>query len=626
MKDACAPVDVPGKASQAGGKIMARIHRVFVVAALVALTGASVRAADEQFTPTQLARLGKAATALVEVKAGPGQFRQGYGSAFCIHASGLFVTNEHVVNPSGPGIGSQPGTGAQINLVLNPGEKTEKSYTARVVRTDKQLDLALLRIDNAKDFRALHLGDDEELEELMDVVAFGFPFGAAMGGVGAPPIGQPPSANRHDYPSVSVNAGRITALRRKGGDLDRIQLDATINPGNSGGPVLDKNGKVIGLVVSIAVAQGLGRTGISHSIPVSHLKRFLARPDLAFTVPAVNRSNQDQPAEFRAKATSLLPTTAPLELELVLERAGEPERRYPMELAEGVYRAKAIPFPGRKGPLVFRLEVKYEDGSVTGVVEDLDFKLDQQQIKLSQAEHIRLGPKAKVKLGTGGAFEGKLSGLESILVKVGKQPLRLDLASAIEVKIDSPTAEAPVSCIIVARQSGKEVGRLEEPIYLEGSLQVSMDALRDGKFIKPPRSTSPVSYLRAISSKGDYIGQGKTYSYPGESLTIRRNDRGVNIMVGGPVGWHINFGAPQGQFLEVGEYLDATRYPFSGASPGIEFTGQGRGCNQISGQFVVWELEFKGNEVSKLAVDFVQRCETRMPPLYGRLRYRSSFH
>jgi hypothetical protein len=67
-------------------------------------------------------------------------------------------------------------------------------------------------------------------------------------------------------------------------------------------------------------------------------------------------------------------------------------------------------------------------------------------------------------------------------------------------------------------------------------------------------------------------------------------------------------------------------YHGSGASPGLEFMGYGRGCGQISGQFVVWELEVQGNTVTKLAVDFVQRCEGRMPPLYGRLRYQSSFH
>ena len=603
---------------------MSRAHHAFIVALLFSLRWAGASPADEPLARTQLAKLGKAATALVEVKAGPAQgLRQGYGSAFCVHRSGLFVTNEHVVHPSGPIPSLQPGAQGDVTLVLNPSEKTQKSHTARVIRTDKKRDLALLRVDGANNFPALSLGDDEQLEELMDVVAFGFPFGTGIGG--APPLAQPAGANRRDYPSVSVNAGSITALRRKNGELDRIQLDATINPGNSGGPVLDKHGKVVGLVESMAVAQGLGRTGISYAIPVSHLKRFLVRPDIVFTAPVVNRSNQDQPAEFRAQATSLLPTDVLIELELVLQRAGESERRYPMKPADGVYRARAVPFPGRKGPLVFRLEVRYEDGSVAGVVEDLDLKLDQQPLKLSQAEQIRFGPKARIKLASGGALEGRLSGLDSLVVKVGQQPLRLDLAKAVEVQVDSPTAEAPVSCVIVARQSGEEVGRLEEPLYVEGSLQASMDALRDGKFIKPPRSPSPISYLRAISSKGDYIGQGKTYSYPGEVLTVRRNDRGVNISVGGPAGWQISFGAPTGQFLAVGEYPDAKRYPFSGPSPGIEFTGQGRGCNQISGQFVVWELEFNGNEVTKLAIDFIQRCENTMPPLYGRIRYKSSF-
>ena len=207
--------------------------------------------------------------------------------------------------------------------------------------------------------------------------------------------------------------------------------------------------------------------------------------------------------EFRAKANSLLPSAIPLELELVLEMSGESARHYPMKLVEGVYQAQAVPFLKRKGPLVFRVEVKYVDGSVAGVVEDLEFKVKGQPVKLSQIDHMRLGPKGKIKLATGNTLEGSLSELDSVVVKVGKQSLRLDLASAVEVKVDSPSEEAPVSCIVLARQAGKEVGRLAEPLYIEGSLLVSMEALRDGKFIKPPRSSNPVSYLRAISTKGD---------------------------------------------------------------------------------------------------------------------------
>src|SRR5262249_43711107 len=160
-------------------------------------------------------------------------------SAFCVHRSGLFVTNEHVIHPPGNFPGDPGAARGPITLVVNPGEKNERSYGARVVRVAKDLDLALLRVEGADNFPALSLGDDEKLEEWMEVVAFGFPYGTAIGGPGGAPVGQPPAQGRRDYPSVSVNAGSITALRRKEGHLDRIQLDATINPGNSGGPVLD---------------------------------------------------------------------------------------------------------------------------------------------------------------------------------------------------------------------------------------------------------------------------------------------------------------------------------------------------------------------------------------------------
>src|SRR6516165_10750966 len=73
--------------------------------------------ADEPLTRVQIARLGKAATALVEVKAARGQ---GHASAFCIHPDGWFVTNAHVAQ-------------GELTLVLNPSLKTEKTYPARVV-------------------------------------------------------------------------------------------------------------------------------------------------------------------------------------------------------------------------------------------------------------------------------------------------------------------------------------------------------------------------------------------------------------------------------------------------------------------------------------------------------------
>jgi hypothetical protein len=84
--------------------------------------------------------------------------------------------------------------------------------------------------------------------------------------------------------------------------------------------------------------------------------------------------------------------------------------------------------------------------------------------------------------------------------------------------------------------------------------------------------------------------------------------------------------AGQGQNLGAGEYRNAKRQTFAGDSPGIELTRNGRGCNAISGEFRVWEIETKGNDVTRLAVDFVQRCEAKMRALVGMLRFNSTFY
>jgi hypothetical protein len=558
---------------------------------MVSWLASSTLAADEPLSRTDLAKIGKAATALVEIS-------NRNATAFCVHATGLFVTNEHVIREAGT---------APIKLVLDAGTKTQRVLQAKVIRRDKALDLALLHVEGETKLPALALGSDDDLTELMELVAFGFPFGRAL------------SVDREEYPTISVNVGSVTALRRnRNRELTRIQLDVALNPGNSGGPVLNRQGKVAGVVVS-----GLPGTGVNMAIPISHVSRFLARPEVLFTPPAISRANQDKPVEFQARAVSLLPTTKPLELELVLGDGVTPLRRQPMKLRDGVYRATAIPFPAATGPAKFRMRVRYPDGSVNGIVEDRGFSVDKQSIKLSEIRRLVPGAKARVELSDGRTVEGKLAELDTVAVQLGKQTLRLDLASAAEVTVDAPGETTTVSCVIVARQEGKQLGLWHAPLHQEGALQARLDAIREGRFRKPPRSAVTVSGLRAISSKGDYIGQGKSYSYNGEDLVVRRTDRGVYLTV---EGWMIQFGGPQGQFLQVAEYANAKRYPFSGDAPGIEFIGNGRGGNQMAGKFVVWELETRGNQIVKLAIDFVQHCEGTMPPLYGMIRFNSSYH
>jgi hypothetical protein len=574
------------------------------LAVLLCLMGYS-SAADDPLPREAIARRAKASTALVELK-------PGYGSGFCVHSSGLFVTNEHVIRP--PFMFRHLNS---INVVLDAGLKTQKVLKAKVLRSDKGLDLALLKVDGTENLEALELGSDRDLGELTELIACGFPFGQAL-------------ARPGEYPAISINAGSVTSLRRdKDGELHRIQLDAALNPGNSGGPVLDRKGKVVGMVVS-----GIKGSGVNLAIPVSHLQRFLA-PEVILTLPAIKAANQNDAFEFRARTISLLPTKEALDLELVLGAAPGKERRFPMKLADGAYRAKAVPFPAREGPPNCRVQVKYADGSVSGDVEDKTYRLGDKEIKLSQLRHLRLGPRPEARLGDGQRLEGKPVGLEVLSLKVGKQSLRLDLTSALEVNVEAPEEPTAISCTIVTRQAGREVGRKSEPLYIEGVSRTTFEALADGKFVKPVRSGAPASSLRIVSSsKLEYVGQGQSYSYSGDDLTVQVHGRGVTVQAEGFGGWILNIGGPGNRFLDVGEYEGAKRFPFSGDAPGLEFSGKGRGLNTIIGKFVVWEIEVNGNQVVRLAIDFIQRNEAKTPagevvntpPLYGSLRINSSFH
>ena len=165
----------------------------------------------------EIARRGREATAFLEV--GPGRS----ATAFCIHPSGLFVTNDHVLQ------GQRQGPGGGLKVVINSGTLEQKVLAAKVVQRDRVTDLALLRAEAAEGLHALPLGAADGLEELAEVVIFGFPFGRGPGF----PAG--PGAAADQYPSISVNRGAISSLKRRGGQLDASSSTRRSIRGTRGG-------------------------------------------------------------------------------------------------------------------------------------------------------------------------------------------------------------------------------------------------------------------------------------------------------------------------------------------------------------------------------------------------------
>ncbi len=409
-------------------------HLVRAAVAVSLISVALVGSAQEKPTRVAIGKRAKAATAFVDV---PGR---GTGTAFCVHPSGLFVTNEHVVRGAAKD---------EVTLVLDPSLDTQRVLKAKVVRADKDLDLALLRVDGAKGLPSLPLGSTRDVAELADVVACGFPLGKAL------------SPDRTDYPAVSVNAGTVTALRTKGGELQSLQIDVALTYGNSGGPVLDDTGKVVGVVVS---GFGGGK-GINQAIPVGRLDRFLRAPDVAFAAPELTRANLAVATEFRAGVVSFAPDAPEPSLKLVLQSGDGEARVFPMTKAGGVWTATATPVV--KTAARVELTARLGSGSVTGTAADAVITVGGRPVRLSAVKRIDLSPKPGAVLADGRTtIEGAIGGLGAVEFDVGGQKVKLDLSKAAQVGVQAAPEVVAVNAAVVATVDGKEVARAEARIVV----------------------------------------------------------------------------------------------------------------------------------------------------------------
>ncbi|HEY4819030.1 MAG TPA: Calx-beta domain-containing protein [Candidatus Acidoferrum sp.] len=145
-------------------------------------------------------------------------------------------------------------------------------------------------------------------------------------------------------------------------------------------------------------------------------------------------------------------------------------------------------------------------------------------------------------------------------------------------------------------------------------------------------SAGAASTLLILNSQsGDYIGGGITQTFTPGDGTFAVNptyNGGAQVSFQTPnfsSWWYLDFGPPSGQALKVGEYEGAQRFAFhSPTRPGIDVSGNGRGCNTIAGRFLVSDITFAPNgSIQTLAVDFEQHCEGATPALSGSVRYNS---
>ena len=149
-------------------------------------------------------------------------------------------------------------------------------------------------------------------------------------------------------------------------------------------------------------------------------------------------------------------------------------------------------------------------------------------------------------------------------------------------------------------------------------------------------SDGPFWELFYVSQPGDYIGAGRTrliHFGPGHPDTLWNTpgtfDNGISVALRAldlAWWWTLSLDAPgTGAALRPGRYENATRWPFNGDRPGLDFSGSGRGCNILAGSFDILDLGFEADgQLQRLAVNFEQRCESSSATLVGELRFNST--
>lgn len=136
------------------------------------------------------------------------------------------------------------------------------------------------------------------------------------------------------------------------------------------------------------------------------------------------------------------------------------------------------------------------------------------------------------------------------------------------------------------------------------------------------------------SEPGDYIGQGEVWhddATDGNFTATRNYDHGVSIdfdNFDSPAStwWDLRFAAPREEELMPGPYENAGRLAFrSPTKPGLDVSGDGRGCNELTGRFDVLLVEYgSGDEIIRFAASFEQHCEGAEPALFGEVRFHST--
>lgn len=539
------------------------MSRVIIVLFVLAfILGGGALAEGQDVVRAEVAKRIKQSTVLVEAAA-----NKTVGAAFCVSERGYFLTCKTVAR----------GNVDTVKLTVRPGLESQKEYRAKIVRSDRDSDLALLRILGDEKFTPLPLGFADGLTELAPIIVAGYQREKKL------------SPEDEGIPPLSLMAGQISALAMKNGELHRIQTDVAIN--SPGGPVVDDQGRVIGVLSSEL------RTPCS-AIPIAEIRRFLSAPILDPVVPVVKFAERHQPVTFAASAVEILPTASLLQLQLIVEsgmhepvfeRSLSHTRSTPMAPAKLALPLQQLPMYYQQGQFVVktppvlpaqgvRTLIAFPNGVIEGYVPDELVRIGKREFRLSELRTLRFGltPSATVD-DEKEPIVGTISGLKPWTIAIGGDKVKVEPEKALEIRIAPPEQQTHVLFRIVASRDGKEVGSVRDSI----------------RFIDGPRPDPKKSRSISPDLDGKWILEGAEEN--GENWPVR-NEEGIRID-GDKFVWIVTEVDPTNRAPTSGRLIvDVTKSPktidlvVQGSQPGVW-----QGIWQIEGEKLILAINRKEN-------------------------------
>ncbi|MGH7225190.1 MAG: S1C family serine protease, partial [Gemmataceae bacterium] len=231
---------------------------LILLLAIAAMRCASPVAAGEDSLPLETVKALKAATVFLKVEA---EGESASGSGFVIKTEGqtaYLVTNRHVIDFGGDK--RRAGAAAPvITAIFDSGGKNECSARAEVLAADVRRDLAVLRVQGVRaPPPPIDCSHEPEVVETMSVIILGFPLGELL-------------ATGKRNPAITVTKGSVSSIRLNDrGDVATVQIAGDITPGNSGGPVVDSQGRLVGIATGTIRNRPIG-----FAVPATALTKLL---------------------------------------------------------------------------------------------------------------------------------------------------------------------------------------------------------------------------------------------------------------------------------------------------------------------------------------------------------------